>query len=128
MSFCVSLKLKTRVEKENRDLDYEVLDDEVYPEMVPADEYSPYEDVEAKTSTCRELMNLFTNKLYMLLVFGYASYAAVTQGIAFFGPEYIQTGFPCDSRWGFSQSSADFVFGGVVAGTGALATPFGGSV
>lgn len=47
-------------------------------------------------------------------------------GLGFYGPLFIQHNRPCDSRWSFSQESADFYFGATVAATGFVGTAIGG--
>jgi len=62
----------------------------------------------------------------MTTCLGYAAYSGVIAGLGFYGPLYIQTNRPCDDRWSFKQSDADFVFGSVIAATGFFGTAAGG--
>ena len=46
--------------------------------------------VQASPSICDETMSLLRSPIYLLTVLAYSQYTAVVQGVAFYGPLYIQ--------------------------------------
>ena len=73
-------------------------------------------------STWSELVVCFSSPIYLLTAFGYASYTAVVAGFSFYGPMYIRE----RKTWGYTESDADLVFGGIVVFSGLVGTGLGG--
>jgi len=80
----------------------------------------------AKSSIWTEVKGCISSPVFLSVTFGYASYSAVVAGLGFYGPLFVQSNRPCDSRWNFSQTSADLYFGGSVVISGVMGTVLGG--
>ena len=63
---------------------------------------------------------LFTNRIYVLAVLGYAATIFVIGGFSFYGMVYIE------EEYGYNSTQAGFMFGGLSAFTGIFGTAFGG--
>lgn len=98
-------------------------------------EFMAMETSKVKTpSFWQEAWALVTNPIYMLSVLGYAAYSAVTAGVANFGPFLlihlvggrvvwfcgITHTLLCTQGLFNNEESASFLFGAVIATTGAL--------
>lgn len=82
--------------------------------------------VEPPPTVWQGIWACLSKPIFLSTCFGYAAYSGVIAGLGFYGPLYIQTNRPCDSRWRFEQSEADFVFGAIIAATGFFGTAAGG--
>ena len=77
---------------------------------------------EPPPSSWSEIQACFMSPVYLMTSFGYASFTAVIAGFSFYGPMYIRE----RKEWGYSETQADLVFGGIVAFTGLVGTACGG--
>ena len=73
-------------------------------------------------SLLTELCVCVISPIYMMTAFGYAAYTAVIAGFSYYGPTYIRK----RTSWGYAETEADTVFGGIVAVTGLVGTALGG--
>ena len=82
----------------------------------------------AAPTFCSQVSACLREPIYVSVCLGYAAFTAVTAGLAFYGPIFIQTNRPCDSAWRFKESTADYIFGGVVCSGGLIGTTIGGKL
>jgi MFS family permease len=112
------LCFKKKIEEYRKPKIFEELDQ---PLTNVVEDYESLEKIKInEMSIGHKLCNVIMNKLFMVLLFGYAGYNFLIGSFSYWGPGYLI------DNYNYTSSNASYVFGGITVGAGILGSASGG--